>query len=269
MIRPGLSFFPEFCYTEEKQIEEKEMERKTVLITGASRGIGRAAALKFAREGYFVIINCREREDRLCEVKEEIERMGAGCLAVREDLSRADGPDKLWDAVEAAGLAVDVLVSNAGISLTGLLQDMTLEEWHRIMDTNVTPLFALSRRAIPGMLRRGHGKILATSSVYASAGGACEVAYSASKGAVSAFVRALAKELAPSNIQVNAIAPGAVDTEMVSEAGIGEEGYERLRDEIPTGRLAQPEEIAEAIYFMAEAPAYVTGEILTVDGGWM
>lgn len=244
------------------------MAEKTVLITGASRGIGRATALKFAREGYFTIINCKEREDRLLRVQEEIRALGGGCLAIPSDLSTPEGPELLWAGLTAAGLTVDVLISNAGISMAGLLQDMSLADWQRIFNTNVTPLFALSRLAIPGMLRKGGGKILATTSVFASVGGACEVAYSASKGAVSAFVRALSKELAPSNIQVNAVAPGAIDTEMVSGAGIGQEGYDRLRDEIAAGRLGRPEEVAEAFYFLAEAPSYVTGEILTIDGGW-
>ena len=241
--------------------------KKTVLITGASRGIGRAAALRFAQGGYDLILACREQKAKLAEVRAEAEARGARCLTFAGDLSRQGTVDRLWDKLEAEGFSVDVLLSNAGTTVTNVLQNLTPEDWQRVMDTNLTPLFLLSRRAIPEMLKKGHGKILATSSVYGSVGGACEVAYSASKGAINGFVRALSKELAPSNIQVNAVAPGAIDTELIAD--IGEEGYARLDEEIPAGRLGRPEEVAEAFFFLAEAPAYVTGQILTVDGGWM
>ena len=159
-----------------------------------------------------------------------------------------------------------MLVNNAGIAHIGLLSDMTPDEWHRIMHTNLDACFYTCKYAIPLMLQNHSGRIINISSVWGNVGASMEVAYSASKGGVNTFTKALAKELAPSNIQVNAIACGAIDTDM-NRCFSGEE-LQYLMDEIPADRLGEPNEVADLALYLAEAPAYLTGQIITIDGGW-
>ena len=161
---------------------------------------------------------------------------------------------------------LDVLVNNAGIAHIGLLTDMTSAEWHQIMSVNLDSCFYTCRSAIPLMLKEHAGKIINVSSVWGVHGASTEVAYSASKGGMNAFTKALAKELAPSNIQVNAVACGVIDTEMNS--CLSPEDLEILRGEIPADRLGQPKEVAELILQLAQSPSYLTGQIITIDGGW-
>ena len=163
-------------------------------------------------------------------------------------------------------LKIDILVNNAGISHIGLLQDMTYEEWQNIINVNLGSVFTMCKNVIPFMLKAGHGKIINISSVWGNVGASCEVAYSASKGGINSFTRALAKELAPSNIQVNAIAFGAIDTDM--NHFLDEEERTSLIDEIPAGRLASPEEAAQFITSISDSGTYLTGQIISMDGGW-
>ncbi|MBQ3400277.1 MAG: SDR family oxidoreductase [Lachnospiraceae bacterium] len=244
--------------------------RPLVLITGASRGIGRAVAERFAAEDWDMILCCRENVDALEETVRYCERMSDSQITgFVGDLGDPDCVDELFALMEEKGLFPNVFIHNAGITKKALLQDMSLVDWIDVFDTNVNALFDITRRLIPGMLRRGGGKILATSSVYGSVGASCEVAYSASKGAVDGFVRALAKELAPSGIQGNAVAPGVVDTDMLSVSEMDAASYQALENEIPAGRFGRPAEIAEVFWGLANAPEYLTGQIITVDGGWM
>lgn len=162
---------------------------------------------------------------------------------------------------------LDVLVNNAGISYLGLLQDMSSEEWDRIIRTNLTSVFNCCKLAIPMMLSDGHGKIVNISSVWGNVGASCEVAYSATKGGINAFTKSLAKELAPSNIQVNAIACGAIDTEM--NQWLEEDELIQLVEEIPTGRLGRAEEVADLAYHLGYKGSYLTGQIIGLDGGWI
>ena len=163
--------------------------------------------------------------------------------------------------------AIDVLVNNAGISYVGLLQDMSSENWDRIVRTNLTSVFNCCKLAIPMMLAGGGGKIINISSVWGVAGASCEVAYSATKGGINAFTKALAKELAPSNIQVNAVACGAIDTEM--NQWLEEDELLRLVDEIPAGRLGRAEEVADFVYHLGYKGSYLTGQIIRLDGGML
>ena len=162
--------------------------------------------------------------------------------------------------------ALDVLVNNAGISYIGLLQDMSSEDWERVLHTNLTSVFNCSKLAIPDMIARKYGKIINISSVWGTIGASCEVAYSATKGGINAFTKALAKELAPSNIQVNAVACGAIDTEM--NQFLEEDDLIALIDEIPTGRLGRAEEVADLVYHLGYKNSYLTGQVIGLDGGW-
>lgn len=239
----------------------------TILITGASRGIGRATALQFATPGNTLILVCKSNIDRLNELAEELRARGAIVLPVQADISDSAEVSRLFDTIKARNLFVDLLINNAGISYTGLLQDMTDSEWHTVLDTNLSSVFYCCRAVIPMMLQNGNGKIINVSSIWGTHGASCEVAYSATKGAINSFTKALAKELAPSNIQVNAVSFGFIDTDM--NAKLSPEEIQDFADSyIPAGRIATAEEAAEFIATVAAAGSYCTGQILGFDGGY-
>ena len=244
------------------------MRNKTVLITGASRGIGRAIACRFAAGGYDLALACRVRGDLLRQLEAELkEAHGTHCLLFEEDLSQKGAAVRLVDAIGETGRTVDVLINNAGISHIGLLQDTTWEQWQELVNTNLTAAYALCKEVIPGMLWNQSGKILNISSVWGCVGASCEAAYSAAKGGLNALTRALAKELAPSHIQVNAIACGAIDTEM--NQFLSPEERQSLMAEIPAGRMGTPEEVAQLAWQLAESSEYLTGQVIRLDGGWI
>ena len=236
---------------------------KTALITGASRGIGRAAAALFAENGFDLILTCRHSIGELEELAHGLQSAcGISCRAVRADMGREQDVAELFSGIRQ----IDVLVNNAGMAHFGLLSDMTAAQWHEILAVNLDSCFYTCRAAIPLMLRRHQGRIINISSVWGAQGASMEVAYSASKGGMNAFTKALAKELAPSNIQVNAIACGVIDTAMNSV--LSPEDLDALREEIPADRLGRPEEVAQLALSLAAAPAYLTGQVITIDGGW-
>lgn len=236
---------------------------KTALITGASRGIGKAIAKEFATQGYDLYLTCVSSIEALKEYAKELEQTFCiRCLALQADMGSYEEVVKVYEQIPA----LDVLVNNAGISYVGLLSDMTSEEWHKVMHTNLDACFYTSKLAIPLMLQNHSGRIINISSVWGNVGASMEVAYSASKGGVNTFTKALAKELAPSNIQVNAIACGLIDTDM--NKCFTPEDLEAVTAEIPADRMGNPEEIAKLAYQLATAPTYLTGQIITIDGGW-
>lgn len=237
--------------------------RKTALITGASRGIGKAMAEAFAAKGYHLILTCSRTLPQLQAVAEELTaKYSVSCLALQADMGNSADVEKIFQQISS----LDVLVNNAGISHVGLLTDMSIEEWKRVMSVNLDSLFYTCRLAVPLMLQKHSGRIINISSVWGNVGASMETAYSASKGGVNTFTKALAKELAPSNIQVNAIACGVIDTSMNS--CFSTEEMEALQAEIPADRIGRPEEVAELALRLAEAPTYLTGQIITIDGGW-
>lgn len=237
--------------------------QKTALITGASRGIGRAAAERFAEAGWNLVLTCDQAIGELNLLAETLEQKHrASCLALRADMGCEADVDRVFQNLEA----LDVLINNAGISHVGLLSDMSAEEWRRVMAVNLDSCFYASRAAIPLMLKKHSGRIINVSSVWGAQGASMEVAYSASKGGVNAFTRALAKELAPSGIQVNAVACGVIDTAM--NGGLTPEDKKALREEIPADRFGTPEEAGRLIFQLTETPDYLTGQIITMDGGW-
>ncbi len=243
------------------------MNRRTVLVTGASRGIGKAIAVKFAKKGYNVVINCAKQEEQLLKTKAEIESYQVSCLAYLGDMGSYEEAEELFRQIKKHFGKVDVLVNNAGISYVGLFTDMVPADWNKVMAMNLGSVFNCSSLAIPDMVKQKYGKIINISSVWGNSGASCEAVYSASKGGMNAFTKALAKELAPSNIQVNAVACGAIDTEM--NRFLSDEELLQLIKEIPTDRLGRAEEVADLVYHLAYKNEYLTGQIINLDGGWM
>lgn len=243
------------------------MAHKTVLITGASRGIGRAIAQIFAEAGWSVGICCKKNIAELSEVRKYIEATGSQCFDFIGDMGCYEEAQKFITEARKVLGPIDCLVNNAGISHIGLLSDMHAEEWNEIIQTNLTSVFNCCKQVIPDMVARQSGSIINISSVWGSCGASCEVAYSASKGGMNAFTKALAKELAPSRITVNAIACGAIDTEM--NQFLSEEERDQLIDEIPACRMGTPEEVGRLTLQLAGKHSYLTGQIITLDGGWI
>lgn len=241
--------------------------KKTILITGASRGIGKSIALFFAAKGWNLILCCHTRQDALKQVCDEAASLGADCVSLVGDVSAYNFCETLFSCGMRRFGRIDVVINNAGISHIGLLQDMSIEEWNQMLQTNLTSVFSCSKLAIPIMLAQGSGRIINISSVWGVCGASCEVAYSATKGGIHALTRALAKELAPSHISVNAIACGAIDTEM--NQWLSEEERTALEQEIPAGRMGQTEEVAKLVYQLSTAPDYLTGQVISLDGGWV
>lgn len=243
------------------------MKPEIAFITGASRGIGHAIATEFAKAGFALAINCRQSAAELERFATELsERFHIPCLPLIGDVSDENFVNHAFETIEKELGAVTILINNAGISHIGLLSDMSFEEWNLVLGTNLTSLFFCCRRAIPNMVNSKSGRILNVSSVWGNTGASCEVAYSASKGGVNAFTKALAKELAPSGISVNAIACGVIDTRM-NQCFSMEERIQ-LAEEIPAGRFGSAEEVAQFALSVINSPSYLTGQIITLDGGW-
>lgn len=236
---------------------------KKALITGASRGIGEAIARKLAAEHYDLYLTCHRSEEKLRILATYLEsEYNVSVGAFLCDMSSNRDVEKLFRHIPS----LDVLVNNAGISYFGLLSDMSPEAWNQVISTNLSSLFYTSRKAIPLMLQKHRGQIINISSVWGSCGASMEVAYSASKGGVNSFTRALAKELAPSGIQVNAIACGLINTEMNLRLSDAERRC--LIEDIPADRMGNVAEVAQMVCSVLSMPTYATGQILTIDGGW-
>lgn len=237
---------------------------KYALITGASRGIGKSIAQALAKEGYHLILTCSKSTNDLVDLSSQLEKeYNIICIAKQCDMKNAEEVCLLFEDITH----LELLINNAGISYVGLLQDMQPEEWDEIIGTNLSSAFYTSKYAIPLMLQKHAGHIINISSVWGNVGAAAEVAYSASKGGLNTFTKALAKELAPSGIQVNAIACGLIDTQM--NAHLSEDDLDALKEEIPAGRAGSPDEVAQAILSLLNMPSYFTGQIVTLDGGWI
>ena len=239
---------------------------KTILITGASRGIGHALALAYAEKQYNLVI-CGRNSRTLENTADEIRLLGADCLAVTCDVGKYEEVKALFDRISERFGNIDVLINNAGISHIGLLQDMSMDDWNNIVNTNLSSVFSTCRLAIPDMIRNRSGSIINISSVWGVCGASCEVAYSATKGGINAFTKALAKELAPSGINVNAIACGVIDTDM--NRCFSDEERQNIIEEIPAGRMGSPDEVASLALSISEGSNYLTGQIIVLDGGYI
>lgn len=240
---------------------------KSVIITGASRGIGKAAALLLASEYEYMAICCSSSIYELNAVADLVRKSGCQCHEFVGDVSDYGFVSDIINTVISEAGSIDTLINNAGISTVGLFTDTTPDEWDRILKVNLTSIYNTCHCAVPNMVHNKSGRIINISSVWGLAGASCEVAYSASKGAINSFTKALAKELAPSSISVNAIAFGAIDTNMNCQ--LDSEEITALEEEIPYGRMASADEAARCILSILNMPSYFTGEVVKFDGGWL
>ena len=242
--------------------------KKVALITGSSRGIGRAEAITLARDGYDVCVNCVEREDKAQELVDMLRSNGCETMWYKADVSDSTAVKQMVAAIEEKLGAVTLLVNNAGIAKQCLFQDMTEDYWRHIFDVNLNGAFNTIQAVLPHMLHEHSGCIINTSSIWGQHGASCEVAYSATKHAIIGLTRSLAQELAPTNIRVNCVAPGVIDTDMVQV--LGTETLAALAEDTPAGRLGRPEDIAAVVSFLAsDAASFITGQVITSDGGFM
>lgn len=242
------------------------MKQETVLITGSSRGIGACCAKLIAKENYNVIIHYEKNEAKAKEVFDEIYRYNKNILMLKANLRKSKDVNDMFTKIEDRFKNVDILINNAGISNISFFQDITEESWTDMFDVNVHSQYRCIKRALPKMIEKKYGKIIGISSIWGVTGGALEAHYSATKGAIIAMNKALAKELGYSGITVNTIAPGAVETDMLKN--ISKENLEYFSDEIPLRRLAKPEEIANLVKFLISDKAnYITGEVININGG--
>ena len=242
------------------------MVSKVALITGSSRGIGKAIAITLAKNNYSVIINCKNSEKELNETLAEIKKITSNVLDIVTDVSVYENCLNMYNEIINKFGKLDLLINNAGISYVGLFNEMNITDCKNILQNNLESAINLSHLAIKGMIKQKQGNIINISSIWGNVGASCEVIYSASKGGLNSFTKALAKEVGPCGIRVNAIACGAIETEMNSF--LSEQEKELFIEEIPLMRFGNCEEVAEMVLFLAsEKASYLTGQIITLDGG--
>ncbi|MBN1891248.1 MAG: 3-oxoacyl-ACP reductase FabG [Clostridiales bacterium] len=240
--------------------------RRHVLITGASRGIGAETARCFAQEGHAVTILYRKNSYLADQVVSDIRRMGHESVSYRVDLRDYSAVKRITAKAMLEFGAVDVLVSNAGISNFGLFQDVTPEAFKEMIDTHIMGLYNITHAVLPGMISRKMGTIVTVSSVWGITGASCEVPYSTAKAGIIGFTKALAKEVGPSGIRVNCVAPGLIETDMNSKLSVKE--IQAICDDTPLGRIGSAKEVADAIIFLAsEKSEFITGQVLSPNGG--
>jgi 3-oxoacyl-[acyl-carrier protein] reductase len=245
-----------------------KLSGKVALITGASRGIGRAIAIEFARQGASVIINYSTDYEGAKETLEEVKKLNGYGIIIKGDISSFEKCNVIVEETLKIMGKIDILVNNAGISYIGLFMDATEEEIQKIISTNLLGAMYLTKHVLKDMISRKNGNIINISSMWGEVGASCEVLYSTTKGGLNLFTKALAKEIAPSNIRVNCIAPGVIDTKMNSF--LEEEEKKSLEEESPIGRFGSPSEIGKlAVFLCSEDSSYITGQIIRADGGFI
>ena len=242
------------------------MNKKSILITGSSRGIGRACAKAYAKAGYHVFLNCVHQVERLEELAHEILSDGGSCTTVPGDVSNPDEVRKIFQVIEKECGGVDILINNAGITNDSTLKKMTVEQWQNVIDVNLSGTFYCCKAVLNYMLEAGYGRIVNASSVVGLYGNFGQTNYVATKAGLIGMTKTMARELGRKGITVNAVAPGFIETEMVAK--MPENVLDGMRAKVPVGRLGRPEEIAAAyLYLASDEAAYVNGAVLSVDGG--
>ncbi len=241
---------------------------KVAIVTGGSRGIGRQISIDLAKEGYKVIINYNNSEAEAIKIKQMLKKENIECEIFKADVSKAEEVGAMFKFCIEKYKKIDLLVNNAGISYEGLITDMEEEDWDKIVNINLKSVFLASKQALKIMISEHRGKIINISSMWGVTGASCEVAYSATKAGIIGFTKALAKEVGPSGINVNAIAPGVIMTDMME--GFTEDDIRVLKDQTPISELGSPQDIASAVVFLASEKAdFITGQILGVNGGFV
>lgn len=245
----------------------KSLHDMTVLVTGGSRGIGAAIVEHFASKGMNVVLHYYQSYDCAMQVSQKCTQYDGFVYTVKADIREKTEIEGMRNELEKQRLMPDIVVNNAGVSHFGLFTEMDETQWDQLMAINLKGMFFCSQVFAPHMIRQRYGRIINISSIWGDTGASCEVAYSASKGGVNAMTKAMAKELAPSGITVNAVAPGVVDTQML--AHLEKEEKLALQEEIPMGRFALPTEIASLVYYLSlPESSYITGQIISPNGGW-
>lgn len=242
-----------------------EGSTKVAIITGASRGIGRSIAINLAKKNIKVIANYNKSEKEANELKQELSKQGIEIDIIKADVSKRDEVKKIADYVLEKYKKIDILINNAGISEYKMFTDETDEDWNRVINTNLYSAFAMSQEVIPNMVHNKNGCIINISSIWGNVGASYEVLYSISKAGINGMTKALAKELGPSNIRVNAIAPGIIQTKMNQSLSVEE--IDNLKEEIPLERIGEAQDIAKCVDWLIE-DSYTTGQIISINGGW-
>lgn len=241
-------------------------EKKVVVVTGASRGIGKEIALKYAENGYNVAINYVSNKTNVEELEKEFKEKGAEALIVKADVSKSEQVQEFIKAVIEKYGKIDVLVNNAGITRDMLLMRMKEEDFDKVIEINLKGTFLVTKEVVPYMMKKRDGKIISLSSVVGVTGNAGQCNYSASKAGIIGFTKSIAKELASRNIRANAVAPGFIDTDMTNV--LSDEVKENINKQIPMRRMGTAREIANVVYFLgSEESSYITGQVINIDGG--
>lgn len=242
--------------------------KKTVLITGSSRGIGAESARLFAKNEYNVVINYFKSKEKALSLQNELISLGCDCIAIKADVSSFEQVNSMVQVIYEKFLNIDVLVNNAAIAKQKLFNYITPQEWTRMMDVNIGGVYNCCKCILPNMIHNHKGKIINISSIWGMVGASCEVHYSTSKAAIIGFTKALAKELGPSNIQVNCVAPGVIETDM--NLNLSQDDINALKEETPLGVIGQPIDIAKTVLFLASNDSnFITGQVISPNGGFV
>lgn len=239
--------------------------KKTIIVTGASRGIGAAIVKMLAKEDYNIVLNYNKSEEIAKKIQEEFTKQGKNVEIFKADVSKREEVKKLIEFTINKFKKIDVLINNAGISQTRLFTDITDEDWNNMLNVNLNSVFYMTQEVLPYMIHEKEGCIINISSIWGITGAACETHYSVAKAGVDAMTKSLAKELGPSNIRVNSIAPGIIDTDM--NKYLSDEELANIEEEIPLGKIGSPETIAKCVKWLIEDD-YTTGQIIGINGGW-
>ena len=244
---------------------EKSIVNKVVVVTGGSRGIGAQIVKTLANENYKVILNYNNSKEQAEKIQQELLEQGKEIEVIKADVSKKEEAEKLIQFAINKFNKIDILINNAGISQEGLFTDVTEEEWQKIINTNLNSVFYCNQQALKYMIQEQQGCIINISSSWGETGASCEVAYSTTKAAINGMTKALAKEVGPSNIRVNAIAPGIIDTDMNKNLNIEER--KQIKEQIPLNRIGKAIDIAKCVKWLVE-DEYTTGQIISINGGW-